>query len=45
MVSQEHAQLCAVFLHVAQIVPLKLGKGQLSPGEPAQPEGLFVPFI
>jgi hypothetical protein len=41
LLSQEHAQLCAVLLHMTQIVQLKLCKGQLSPGEPAQPVSLF----
>jgi len=42
LLSQEHAQLCTVLLHMTQIVQLKLRKGQLSPGEPAQPVSLFV---
>ena len=42
LLSEEHAQLCAVLLHMAQIVKLKLRKGQLSPCEPAQPVSLFV---
>jgi len=42
MLSKEHAQLCAVFLHMTQIVQLKLRKGELSPGKPAQTVGLLV---
>lgn len=42
LLSQEHTQLCAVLLHMTQIVQLKLRKGQLSPGEAAQPVCLFV---
>jgi hypothetical protein len=42
LLSQEHTQLCAMFLYMTQIVQLKLRKRQLSPSEPAQPVGLFV---
>lgn len=31
-----------MFPHVAQTVQLQLRKGQLSPGEPAQPGSLFL---
>src|SRR5215213_4107247 len=37
LLSQEHAQLCAVLLHMPQVVELELRKRQLSPGERAQP--------
>jgi hypothetical protein len=42
LLSQEQAQLCAVFLNMTQIVQLKLRIGQFSPAEPAQPVRLFV---
>lgn len=41
LLSQEHMQLCGVFLHMTHGVQQKLRKGQFAPGEPAQPAGLF----
>jgi hypothetical protein len=35
MLSQEQVELGGVFLDVAQVVQLQLGKGNLSPGETA----------